>query len=365
MDGNMETRSGWWFSSDRTWRRGQPPEGWVQGPDGRWHSPASDETEELTYLARTAAAAQEAGPTRAAITGFPSSPNLPAGGSSGSAYAAGADGVGSAAGADPVGRGYGGGHGEAERSASVFALDALHDQAGDEVYGGQADGSYDEYGYDDHDGYDDYDDDDYGDAYDDEDEDGGPLGGPGPGSGRHLSDDEPPSRIAYGAWPGWARVAAPVAAGVFLLGAVGVAVMSSGGSPSEDIAGTGSAPSTTTTMGLPDTAGPGSETGGAGTGAGTGTGSTVTTATTAPAGDDADTTTPTTAPPPAGEATTLPPDTQPEAPPSTPATTAPPAETPTTTAPPAPERRRPEPCEPGEGSFLWHLFNPGEDPNCR
>lgn len=356
MEGNVGTRSGWWFSADRKWRRGKPPEGWQQGPDGRWHSPYSAETEELTYLARTAAAAKragadpdspadaddEGGPSRAAITGFPSSPTVPA--VDDVAYPGPAEqwsdaddaAVAAALGSSDAG------------SPTVFALDPVHDDEAPHRTGdgyaddGYEDGDYADDGYADV-GYADGDDED-GEADDD------PVGGPGRGSGRHLADDDVSShRISYGGWPSWARVAAPVAAGVCLLGAIGAAALGSGGSSSDETAGGPTVPTTDTTIGMPDDPGPVTGSGG--------TGSAITsTTTTAPAAA----TPPTTAPPAEDDA---PPPTDPSDDPS-PSTTAPTAPrdpapgTPSTTAPPARNDDPPEACDPGQGrSLTWYLLN--------
>ena len=47
------TGASWWLDDDKRWRRGTPPAGWTQGPDGRWHPPsdAQDQTtQELVVI---------------------------------------------------------------------------------------------------------------------------------------------------------------------------------------------------------------------------------------------------------------------------------------------------------------------------
>src|SRR5262245_62949128 len=34
----------WWMDAGSKWHEGVPPPGWWQAPDGRWHSPGSDDT---------------------------------------------------------------------------------------------------------------------------------------------------------------------------------------------------------------------------------------------------------------------------------------------------------------------------------
>jgi hypothetical protein len=348
MEGNVGTRSGWWFSADRKWRKGKPPEGWQQGPDGRWHSPYSAETEELTYLARTAAAAKRAesgaspadegedgGPSWAAVTGFPSSPNVPE--ADEAAYPGLAERWSDDDDAAVAALGSAG-------EATVFALDPVYEG---EAAAGPDPSDASDHGYAD-DGYadDGYPDDDYED-YEDEDGYEEPIGGPGRGAGRHLADDDLSSRrISYGGWPSWARVAAPVAAGVCLLGALGAVALGSGGSSSDETAG-GTVPTTDTTIGMPDDPGP--VTGGGGTGS-----AITSSTTTAPA----DGTTPSTT-----AADDAPPSTEPsdDSSPSTTAPATPPDPAPggpATTAPPARNDDPPEACDPGQGrSLTWYLLN--------
>jgi hypothetical protein len=41
MSGEQET---WWFSADKRWYRGRPPQGWWLGRDRRWHPPGGQDS---------------------------------------------------------------------------------------------------------------------------------------------------------------------------------------------------------------------------------------------------------------------------------------------------------------------------------
>lgn len=59
------TGTSWWLDGDKRWRRGTPPAGWTQGPDGRWHPPSDAQhqtTEELVVIGASWCEPAAAGP---------------------------------------------------------------------------------------------------------------------------------------------------------------------------------------------------------------------------------------------------------------------------------------------------------------